>query len=102
MIITLAQAKKHLNIDQEFTDDDEYIEELIEVCENVIEKDLHATLAEITLAEATIPALLKHACKILLSTYFENREAVTVGATITETPLSYKHLISKYKNYTVG
>lgn len=101
MIITLAQAKKQLNIEPEFEDDDEYITELIEVAEIVIANDINRVLTDILDSEGQVPAPLKHAAKILIATYYANREAVTAG-TVSKTPLSYSALINAYKNFTVG
>ncbi len=36
MYVTLDEAKKHLNIDADFTDDDAYITSLIEVSEDSV------------------------------------------------------------------
>lgn len=38
--VELQLAKKHLNVEESFTEDDEYIECLIEAAEAVVEKDI--------------------------------------------------------------
>ena len=40
MYIQLYQVKKHLNIDEDFRDDDEYLMSLVEVAEKVVEKNI--------------------------------------------------------------
>lgn len=49
--LTLDEVKRHLRIDPEFTDDDDYIQDLIsvgtQIAENFIEKDIAKTLTEV-------------------------------------------------------
>ena len=47
MYITLSQAKKQLQIDEDFSDDDNYIISLIQVAEDAIAKNLDMPLQEI-------------------------------------------------------
>lgn len=101
-IITLEQAKKHLNISEDFLEDNEYITDLIDVAENLIEMDIHKTIQSIEMSEGSIPPLLKHAVKLLICNFYENREDVIVGAVVNKIPISYRYLISKYKTYTIG
>lgn len=100
-LITLDQAKKHLNIDEALVEDDQYIQELIEMSDYLIESDVHDTIANIAEVHGSIPLILVHAAKIIVATMYANREATIVGASISNVPLSYKYLISKYKKYTV-
>lgn len=97
-IITLTEAKKHLNIDEEFTEDDNYIQSLIDVAENLIENDTQKVLSSFS----AIPPVLKHAAKILISTFYENREAVVIGTIVSEVPFSYKYLIGGFKKWTIA
>ena len=48
-VITLAEAKKHLNLESDFTEDDAYILSLIEVAEQAVER--HVNVAFEKLAE---------------------------------------------------
>lgn len=104
MIITLEQAKKQLNIDPGFTDDDTYITELIGTVEIIIENDINRTMEEVVLLYDSVKSMkaLTHAAKILLATYYANREATIVGVRMEKTPLSYDHIINAYRNYTIG
>lgn len=104
MIITLDQAKAHLNIDLAFTDDDTYITELIDTVEIIIENDINRTMEEVATLYDPVKSMkaLIHAAKILLATYYANREAAIVGVRMEKTPLSYDHIINAYRNYTVG
>ena len=102
MIVTLSEAKKHLNIESTFLEDDEYVTSLILLSENLIEKDIRKTIASIQLLEGSVPAVLKHASKMLIGNFYTNREDIIVGTQMVKVPLSYKYLVSKYKIYTVG
>lgn len=101
-LLSLDQAKKHLNIDETFTDDDSYIEELVEMCNDLIESDIHDTIENIITVKGKLPIILIHAAKIMVATLYANREATIIGASINSVPLSYKYLISKYKKYVIG
>ena len=45
--IDLQLAKRHLNVEESFTEDDEYIKGLIEAAEAVVEKDICEKLSEL-------------------------------------------------------
>ena len=49
---------------------------------------------------AKVPEELKLAMKILVGHYYENREMVLIGQTLTEIPESVKALISNYRIHT--
>ena len=104
MIISLDQAKAHLNIDPSFTDDDTYLTELIETVEIIIENDINRSIDEVLLLFDSVKATkaIQHAAKILMATLYANREATIVGVRMEKAPLSYEHIISNYKTYTVG
>lgn len=94
MYITLAEAKKHLNIDTVFTDDDTYIQSLINVAENVVQQHIDVELSSFEV----LPSPLKQAMLLLIGNYYANRESVTFGAA-TPLPHAYQYLIALYKNY---
>lgn len=95
--ISLDTAKRHLNIDADYTEDDTYISSLIEVAELVVAKDICSELN--VLEEAgKIPAPLTHAALLLVGNYYANREPVAFAAAM-QVPLTYEHLVSKYRNY---
>ena len=96
--ITLEIAKRHCNVDSSYTEDDAYIESLIEVAEAVVSKDICEAFSDIEV-EGVLPAPLLHAGLLLVGNYYANREPVAFANCI-EVPLSYKHLISLYRNYS--
>ena len=54
--ITLAEAKRHLNIEDDFEDDDQYISSLIAVAQEVVAQDICVPLAELEGETGEIPA----------------------------------------------
>lgn len=98
MYLTLDKAKKHLNIDLDFTDDDNYITSLIEVAENAVERHIGYKLADkVEENEGSLPKGLEHAMLLMIGTFYNSRESVTFGAG-TELPLGYNYLLDLFTN----
>lgn len=96
---TIDEIKKHLNIDMEFTDDDEYILSLEGVSEAIVAEHIRQSLSDIAESnEGQLPAPIKHAILLLTGTYYANRESVTF-ASAHELPTSYEYLLSPYIKY---
>lgn len=98
MYITLELAKRHLNIEPDFHDDDEYIVGLIDVAEQAVRVDVNDDLE--TIAERNggcIPTPLFQAALLMLGNLYQNREIV--GAKTVALPFGYKYLIDLYRNY---
>ena len=97
--LTLAQIKKHLNIDTQFTEDDEYIESLAEVAEQIVAQHLKQDLAVIASDyNDNLPKPIVHAMLLLIGNFYANRETVAF-ASAHELPLSYEYLLSPYVEY---
>lgn len=100
MYISLEEAKKHLNIDPSFTDDDDYILKLIDVAEDAVEKNTDIALADQVeggeLAPSTYQAIL-----LLIGNFYANREPVSYS-TISEIPYAFKYLVNLNRNFRVG
>lgn len=97
MYITLEQAKKHLNVDEEFTSDDLYILELITVSEDATSRHLNIALNELE-AGGKLPPAIIHAMLLMIGNLYANREPVSYGV-MAKIPLSYEYLIGLYKKY---
>lgn len=98
MYVTLEQAKKHLNVEEEFTEDDAYIISLIEVAEEVVAQAVCRDLKELEAAGGVIPAPLRHAILLMIGNYYANREPVAFAQN-AELPKSFQYLINLYRNY---
>lgn len=97
--ITLAEAKRHLNIEDDFEDDDQYISSLIAVAQEVVAQDICVPLAELEGETGEIPAPLRQAMLLLIGNYYASRESVAFGALVQDTK-AYKHLIGLYRDYS--
>lgn len=99
MYIQLYQAKKHMNIDNDFHDDDEYIVDLCAVAEKVVETHIDKKLKDICCENGgELPPPLLHAMLLLIGNFYANRESVAFASS-AEIPLSYKYLIDLYQCY---
>lgn len=98
MYITLDMAKKHLNLESSFTEDDEYILGLIEAAESAVEVHVNESLEEIASKnEGCLPTPLLHASLLMIGNLYQNREIV--GAKTAQLPFNYRYLIDLYRNY---
>lgn len=103
MYITLDEAKKHLNVESDFTEDDEYISSLIEVAEAKVAAELclKSTDDLKTLRGGeVIPPPIKQAIMLTIGLYYNNREEVTVSQTYTLAQGAL-HLIQLYRDYSL-
>lgn len=98
MYLQLYQIKKHLNINDEFHDDDEYLVDLSMVAENVVQKHIDVELADLEDGDGNIPSPLYQAMLLLIGNYYANRESVAFASAMP-LPHAYEYLIALYKNY---
>ena len=102
--LTVDDIKKHLNIDAEFLDDDQYLRSLGDVAEQIIAQHLEDKLDDIAEDNGgTLPAPILHACLLLIGNLYMSRESVTFSS-VSEIPMSfgeniYQYLLSPYINY---
>lgn len=98
MYIQLDLAKKHLNIEEDFTEDDEYILSLIEVAESAVRVHINEDFASIAEKNGgCLPPPILQAVLLMIGNLYTNREPL--GTNQQELPLSYQYLIDLYKNY---
>ena len=97
-MLDLETAKRHLNLEQDFTEDDEYILGLIDVAEAAVRTHVNESFE--VLAEnngGCIPAPILQAALLFLGNMYQNREPL--GTRDKELPLNYRYLIDLYHNY---
>ena len=100
MYIDLDLAKKHLNIESSFTEDDEYILGLIDVAENAVAAHANESLTEMAAKnEGCIPTPLLQAALLMIGNLYQNREVV--AAKTQRLPFNYQYLIDLYRNYNI-
>ena len=99
MYLKIGQIKHHLNVDRFFTDDDEYIMDLANVAETIVEKHIDCSLSEIAKDNGgCLPSPLIQAMLLMIGNLYENRESVAFAQSY-EVPKSYDYLLSMYINY---
>lgn len=97
-MIPIDLVKKHLNIDPDFYDDDQYLLGLIEVAEQTVKVHVNEDLD--VLAEKNggcLPAPLFQAMLLQIGNLYQNREII--GTKSQALPYNYQYLIDLYKNY---
>ena len=98
MYIDTVILKKHLNIDESWVEDDEYIKALCKAAECAVENHIQRPLSEIVDKHGKLPPAVKHAILLLVGHLYANRESVSF-ATASEIPLAYQYLLQPYKSY---
>lgn len=98
MYIDTVILKKHLNIDEFFVDDDEYLKALCLAAENAVENHISRPLSEITDESGQLPPAVNHAILLLVGHFYNNRESVAF-ANAAVIPLAYEYLLQPYKSY---
>lgn len=100
--VDLQMAKRHLNIESGFEEDDEYIQMLISVAEEKVAKELCVSAEELATIDGgeDIPAPLKHAILLSVGAYYAFREDIT---TVQSRPLEQgvKYLTQLYRDYSL-
>lgn len=95
MSITLAEAKVHLRY--EASDEDALIQSLVDGSRAAIERYIGGPMD----ADAQMLEQLQIAQRLMVSHWFENREAVAIGQTANEIPLSAEWLMLAYRTPTL-
>lgn len=98
MFLTLDTLKKHLNIDSDFTEDDEYIIQLGNVAEAITEKHIDTSFEDIVNESGELPSPVLQAMLLMVGTLYANRESVGYS-NVSKIPLAYEYLLSLYKRY---
>lgn len=96
--IPLELAKKHLNLDEDYTEDDEYILGLVAAAKGAVEKALNASLDR--LAEENggeVPMAIIQAVLLMVGNLYQNREIT--GSKVAALPYNFEYLINLYKHY---
>lgn len=99
--LTLAEVKKHLNIDSAFTDDDTYLTALATAAEDVVSKYIDYPLTQLEDAQRGIPDALKYAMLLWIGTIYAVRESVATS-NMTKMPHSLELLCDLYRDYKLN
>lgn len=99
MYIAIDKIKRHLNIDMDFKEDDQYLMALSEVAEEVVQRHIGYRFEDI-LVDGQLPMALQHAMLLLIGQFYANRESVTFGSA-SPVPHSYDYILQLFENYDV-
>ena len=94
----LDEFKRHLNIDECYTDDDVYLMSLIDIAEDAVQKHLNIDFKKAFRNRNKLPDAISMQVKILGATFYSNREGT--GSQKQLNQLSYDYLSGLNKNYS--
>lgn len=93
--LELDRIKRHLNIDIDFNEDDEYIMSLASVGKEIVERHTNKHFDEYTI----VPQPLVQVILLLIGNFYANREEVMYAST-SKLPHSVDYILGMYKNYS--
>ena len=98
MYLQLDLIKKHLNIDEYYKDDDNYLLYLANVAELTVERHIDNNLSSLANDRGDLPSPLLHAMLLFIGDMYANRESISY-ASVHEVPFSYDYLLTLFKKY---
>lgn len=102
MLTLLSTVKKHLNLDNDFNDDDEYLLKLIQVAEDAVAKRIDCRDLNDLVSPKTgyLPPSLQQSILLLIGNYYANRETTTF-ANNYELNKGFDFLVNLDKHYWI-
>jgi len=98
--VSISVIKSHLNIDAEYTGDDNYLCALEAAAENAVEIHIGRRLVDLVDSySGALPAALVHAILLLIGTWYMNRESIG-SSSMKELPHCYDYLVEMFKSYS--
>lgn len=95
-VVSLALFKKHVRAD-DFADDDEYLEHLLETAESAVITATNRTQEELEqMGGGAVPTSIKHAIMMLGAHWYNQRESVS-NVQMHAVPDSLQALIKPYR-----
>lgn len=95
-VVSLALFKKHVRAD-DFDDDDEYLEHLLNAAEASVITSTNRTYQELAeYGDGDFPSPLKHAIMMLAAHWYNQRESVST-AQMSEVPNSLQAIVKPYQ-----
>lgn len=100
MYITLEEAKRHLEVDLDYTGDDQQITDIILDVEGIAASDLCVSLQELEAENGALPRTIRRAMLLLIGSFYKNREDEILNSESAKMNSGYSRLISNYRNYS--
>lgn len=98
MYISLSDIKKHINIEDCYTQEDNYLITLYQVAEQTICSGADTLLSHLIGDDGELLPMARHAILLLVGHWYASREAVSYGTPKT-LPLGYDYLVANLRNY---
>lgn len=98
--LTLAEIKKHCNIDSTFTADDDYLTALGNAAEEVVCRQIDQPLTLLENDNHKIPQPLIYAMLLWIGSIYAVRESIS-SINYSAVPHSFEMLCDLYKNYSL-
>jgi hypothetical protein len=98
--VTIAQVKRQLNIEQDYTNDDMILQQVLDVSKSAVQTYL-GTNSLTGYTETTIPIEIIQAIIMLSGHFYLNRNMVAFAQGV-EIPYSFKWLLDPYRNIIIG
>lgn len=95
--LTLQEIKKQLNVDQDYTGDDEFLTLVGESAEDMVSQLIDCDLTELLAKYGEIPASIRHAMRMLCD-YFYSQNRGSSGETI-DIPNAIFTILKLYRNF---
>lgn len=99
MYISIEKAKRILNLEPDYTVDDDLIEMMIEASEASVENEIHRPLQDLVGPENALPKPLQMAILKLVQHMYDN-QGIVAYTSVNEIPYSFKFLFTPYINYS--
>lgn len=94
--VDIALLKMHVRAD-DFSDDDQYLQHLLDAAEQYVNKSTNRTSDELLeLGDGKLPAMILHAILLIAGHWYNQREAVS-GVQMAEVPYTLQALIKPYR-----
>lgn len=99
--LTLADVKKHLNLDSAFTADDAYVSALADAAEEVVSRYIDCPLTQLEDENRKLPRSLVQAMLLWIGNAYAIRESVT-ASTMSPVPHAFELLCDLWRDYTIN
>lgn len=99
IMLELNLVKKHLNIDDDITEDDGYLTLLIEAATTNFETSAQRQLVKesSTDSDVVFNREIEIGLLMLIGHWYNHRESVVIGGVVSELPLSTQFIWNKYR-----
>lgn len=95
--LSLEEIKKQLNIDPEYTGDDEFLELIGESAEDLVSQLVNCPLQEIVAQYGGMPASIRHALRMLCDWMYSQQRGSSSEA--IDIPNAIFHILKLFRDY---